>query len=46
VMQRVSGNEGFDPYEDKKLCPNGMFWKISLNPRDPNGGLISFQHLK
>jgi hypothetical protein len=30
VMQRVvSGNEGYDPYEDKKLCPNGIFWKIS-----------------
>ena len=33
-------------YEDKRYCPNGDEWKISLNPDDSNGGLISFQHLK
>jgi len=24
------GTEGYDPYKDKRYCPNGMFWKISL----------------
>jgi alpha-D-ribose 1-methylphosphonate 5-phosphate C-P lyase len=33
-------------YEDKRYCPNGDEWKISLNPDYSNGGLISFQHLK
>ncbi len=33
-------------YQDKEFCPRGIFWKISLNPDDSNGGLISFQHLK
>src|SRR6266567_7206084 len=33
-------------YENKEFCPNGERWKISLNPDDLNGGLISFQHLK
>ncbi len=45
VMQRVpGGTEGYDPYEDKKLCPQGRrMWKISLYTDDPNGGLISFK---
>ncbi|SRR6266705_2322711 len=48
VMQSVpGGTEGYDPYEDKKLCPEGSrVWKMSLNADDPNGGSISFQHLK
>ncbi len=47
VMQGVpGGTEGNDPYNDKKLCPNGMYWKISLNPDDPSNGMISFQRLK
>jgi len=25
------GTEGYDPYMDKELCPNGRYWKISLN---------------
>ncbi len=41
----IGGTEGYDPYEDKKNCPKGKTWKVSLNPNDPNGGLISFQHL-
>ncbi len=46
VLKRVlGGTEGYDPHRDKKLCPNGMVWKISLNPGDPNGSLISFQDL-
>jgi len=39
------GTEGYNPYSDKKYCPKGRMWKISLNPDDPIGGLISFQHL-
>ena len=38
------GTEGYDPYEDKKYCPKGPAWKISLNENDPNGSLITFQH--
>ncbi len=30
------GTEGYDPYEDKKYCPKGGMWKISLSPDDPN----------
>ena len=26
----LGGTEGYDPYKDKKNCPRGMFWKISL----------------
>lgn len=25
------GTEGYDPYLDKEFCPNGRYWKISLN---------------
>ena len=25
------GTDGYDPYEDKKYCPKGEMWKISLN---------------
>lgn len=32
----VGGNDVYDPYQDKELCPNGVRWKISLNPDDPN----------
>jgi len=28
----------------KQLCPNGSYWKISLNPDHPNARSISFQH--
>lgn len=32
VMRGVpGGTDGYDPYMDEKLCPNGMYWKISLN---------------
>ncbi len=31
VMQSVpGGTEGYNPYEDKKLCSKGRYWKISL----------------
>ncbi len=33
-------------YQDKEFCPKGEQWKISLNPDDSNGSLISFQQLK
>jgi len=33
------------PSEDRKNCPKGELWKISLNPNDPNHGLITFLHL-
>ncbi|HYS56876.1 MAG TPA: hypothetical protein VEM34_01925 [Burkholderiales bacterium] len=46
VLQRVGGTDGYDPYDDKKYCPKGKRWKISLNPDEPKSGLISFQHLK
>ncbi len=47
VMQRVpGGTEGYNPYDEKKNCPKGRMWTISLKPGDPSGGLISFQHLK
>ena len=36
------GTEGYDPYQDKKLCPKGPMWKISLNPADPNDQLLTF----
>src|SRR5258708_761129 len=43
VMQSVpGGTEGYDPYDDKKYCPKGAMWKISLNPSGQNGRLISF----
>jgi len=38
------GTDNYDPYEDKKLCPNGAVWKISLNPDDPNAPIYTFQH--
>ncbi len=25
------GTEGYDPYMDKEFCPNGRYWKITLN---------------
>lgn len=29
ILQNVpGGTEGFDPYEDKKYCPNGAYWTI------------------
>jgi len=32
VMSGVpGGTEGYDPYRDKDLCPNGEHWKISLS---------------
>ncbi len=46
VLHTVGGTEGYDPYDDKKYCPKGEMWKISLNRDAPNGGLISYQHLK
>jgi len=30
------GTDGYDPYMQKKNCPKGIHWKISLNPDDPN----------
>ena len=33
------------PSEDRKNCPKGALWKISLNPNGPNHGLITFLHL-
>ena len=39
-FQMISGGldekDGPGSYEDKKNCPNGEEWKISLNPDDPN----------
>ena len=30
LMRTVpGGTEGFDPYEDKENCPNGIVWKIN-----------------
>ncbi len=46
VMQSTPpGMEGYDPHENKKLCPQGKgrVWKISLNPDDPGGGLTGFK---
>jgi hypothetical protein len=40
----VGGTEGYDPYEDRKNCPKGELWKISLNPDDPNVPIYTFQH--
>ncbi len=32
VLKEVpGGTEGFDPYDDKRFCPYGRDWKISLN---------------
>ncbi|SRR6266487_272193 len=31
VLRTVGGTEGYDPYDDKKYCPKGEMWKISLN---------------
>ena len=46
VMQSTPpGTEGYDPHEDKKLCPQGKgwLWKISLNPDDPSGRFFTFE---
>ena len=39
------GTEGYDPYRDKKNCPQGEMWKISLNPDDPNAPIYTFERL-
>jgi len=36
VGGEFGANDAYDSYEDKKNCPNGTMWKISLNPDDPN----------
>lgn len=45
VMPNVpgSGEEG-SPYDDKRLCPNGMVWKISFDENDPTAPIYTFQH--
>lgn len=45
VLHGVGGGDQ-DPYKDKENCPKGEMWRISLNPEDSIGGLISLQHLK
>ncbi len=37
------GTDGYDPYMQKKNCPKGDVWKISLNPDDPNSPIYSFE---
>jgi len=45
VMLGVGGGtEAGDAYDDKKNCPNGRVWKISLNPDDPNAPIYTFEH--
>ena len=42
VMPEVAGgNDAYNPYHDKKNCPKGKRWKISLNPNDPSGPLLT-----
>jgi VCBS repeat-containing protein len=43
VMRGVppAGEQG-RPTEDKRYCPNGRVWKISLNPDDPNAPIYTF----
>ncbi len=36
------GTEGSDPYDDKKLCPKGEYWKISLSDTDAVSSLAGF----
>jgi len=45
VMSDVpgSGAQG-SPEQDKRFCPNGRVWKISLNPDDPNAPVYTFEH--
>ena len=44
VMQSVApGSQEYDPYQDKKNCPQGEKWRMSLNPDDLNADLITFQ---
>jgi hypothetical protein len=43
VMPHVGGGtDGYDPYLDKKNCPNGLQWKISFNDSDPNAPIYTF----
>jgi hypothetical protein len=45
VMETVpGGTEGYDPYWDEELCPNGSRWEISLNDSDPNAPIYTFEH--
>jgi len=39
-----SGTEGYDPYEDPELCPNGRLWRISLSPDDPNATVYTIPY--
>jgi hypothetical protein len=42
VMPEVAGgNDAYNPYYDKKNCPKGKVWKISLNPDDPSGSFFT-----
>lgn len=45
VMRGVPpGGEQGDPYEEKRYCPQGPMWRISLNPDDPNAPIYIFEH--
>jgi len=45
VMPNVPGSgEQGRPTDDKRFCPNGRVWKISLNPDDPNAPIYTFEH--
>jgi hypothetical protein len=45
LMKSVApGSEEYDPYKDKKNCPQGYIWKISLNPDDPSTGEFTYQY--
>ena len=37
VMRAVGGTGGYDPYDDKNNCPNGIVWKISTSNLKQSG---------
>ena len=44
IMSGVPGDtEGYDPYHDKKLCPNGHRWRISFDGSDSSAETITFE---
>ncbi len=40
---QVQTGIGVGDYENPQLCPNGEYWKISLNPDDPNAPIYTFE---
>lgn len=37
------GSDSGGPYNDKSLCPNGEYWRISFDENDPNAPIYTFE---